>query len=430
VRLRQFAGRLLLLVLLLLPSLAWANALDTFGFSPRSTGMAGAMAAEARGYAAAHHNPAGIALVDDVEAALGYGGAVMGLHLNDLDAKVTSPHGISVGLTLPLHIKSATVALGLALYMPDQFVARIQLVPAGEPHFALLDNNLDHVVVTPALSFRPLPWLSLGLGVTLLADAAGNGVTFDFGLVEGGLAGRGALDVSLPTRAAPVAGIWLQPLKWLRFGAAYRGEIDLGVHLDILTHVDIAGAITGDAVIALRAINLYTPHKVALGAAIDLSSDLTVSAELDWVGWSYFTGAVPDLKVLVQLAISPPLVQALFPQPRFSDQWVPRIGAELRRHLGRWDFAARLGYAFEPSPVPEQVGLTSFADNDRHILSFGGSFGLRGLSVLPKGLKLDLAMQVHDLESRITAKTHPFLGQGFSSSGYMLFLSAMLEARF
>jgi adenylate cyclase len=419
------------LITLLLCSTAWANALDTFGFTPRATGMAGAMAAEARGIAAAHHNPAGIALEDEPSVSIGYGGAVMGLKINEEDANVTTPRGTSFGLSLPLHIKSTTLAFGLALYMPDQFVVRIQLQPAAEPHFALLDNNLHHIVVTPALSFRPLKWLSLGIGATILADAAGNGVTFDFGLVDGGLAGRGALDVSLPTRAAPVAGVWFQPKKWLRFGAMYRGEVDLNLHLDILTNVDIAGAITGDALISLRALNMYTPHKVALGAAIDLSPDLTVSAEVDWVGWSYFQGAVPQLKVLVQLAISPPLIEVLFPQPHFNDQWVPRIGAELRRHWGHWDFAARLGYAFERSPVPDQSGLTSLADNDRHILSFGAALGLRDLiRILPKGLKLDVAMQVHDLEPRITAKARPFLGQGFSSSGYMIYFSAMLEARF
>jgi adenylate cyclase len=419
-----------LAALLLCAGPAWGNALDTFGFGPRASGMAGAVAADARGWAAAHHNPAGIALSDDVEAALGYSGAVMGLRLDGDDARVTSPHGVSIGLTLPLRLKSMTLAFGLALYMPDQFVVRIQLQPISEPHFLLLDNNLDHVVVTPAIALRPLRWLSLGVGVTLLADAAGNGITFDFGFIDGGLQGRGALDVSLPTRAAPVAGVWLQPLRWLRFGAAYRAAIDLGVHIDILTHVDIPGITTGDAIITLRAINLYTPHKVSLGAALDLSPDLTVTGQVDWVGWSYFGGAVPDMKVLVQLALSPPLLQAMFPRAHFDDQWVPRVGAELRRHLGRWDFAARLGYAWEKSPVPDQTGITSFADNDRHILSFGGSAALNGLRVLPKGLKLEAAMQVHTLEPRLTAKSRPFSGQGFSSGGYLLFFTAMLEARF
>jgi adenylate cyclase len=421
-----------LAALLFFCGVARGNALDTFGFTPRATGMAGAMAAEARGVTAAHHNPAGIALSDDVEAQLGYGGAVMSLTINGSDAKVTSPHGVSIGLALPLHIRRAVLAFGLALYMPDQFVVRIQLSPAAEPQFALLDNNLDHIVVTPALSLRPVKWLSLGLGATILADAAGNGVTFDFGLVDGGLAGRGKLDVSLPTRAAPVAGIWLQPMRWLRFGAAYRGEVDLGVKLDILTNVDIAGVITGDALISLRALNLYTPHKVALGAAIDVSNDVTVSAEVDWVGWSYFKGAVPDLKVQVQLAITPPLVEVLFPQPHFDDQWVPRVGAELRRHLTtHLDLAARVGYAYEPTPVPRQTGLTSFADNDRHIVSFGAGLTLHDwLRVLPKPLHLDLALQLHDLVPRTTLKAAPFLGGGFSSGGTMLYLSAMLGAQF
>jgi long-chain fatty acid transport protein len=411
---------------------AHGNALDSFGFGPRATAMAGAQAADARGFVAAHHNPAGIALTDAVEAAVGYGGAVVGLTINGADARVTEPRGTSIGLAFPLKLRRMTVAFGLALYLPDQFVVRIQLQPASEPHFALLDNNLHHIVVTPAVALRPLPWLSLGIGATILADAAGNGVTFDFGLVDGGLAGRGALDVALPTRAAPVAGIWLSPRPWLRFGAAYRGEIDLGLRLDILTHVDIAGAITGDALISLRALNLYTPHKVALGAAADLSPDFTLSAELDWIGWSYFKGAVPDLKVLVNLTITPPLVDVLFPQPHFNDQWVPRIGAELRRRFGaHLDFAARLGYAYERSPVPDQTGLTSLADNDRHVLSLGAGLGLRDLiSILPKPLRLDVALQLHELEPRTTVKSRPFLGGSFSSGGWLLHLSAMLEARF
>jgi adenylate cyclase len=427
-----FIPAALALLVMLGGGAARGNALDTFGFTPRATGMAGAMAAEARGVTAAHHNPAGIALSDDVEAQLGYGGAVMGLTLNGSDAKVTSPHGVSIGLALPLHIKKAVLAFGLALYMPDQFVVRIQLQPAGEPQFALVDNNLDHIVVTPAFSLRPVKWLSLGLGATILSDAAGNGVTFDFGLVDGGLAGRGKLDVSLPTRAAPVAGLWFMPARWLRLGAAYRGEVDLGVKLDILTNVDIAGVITGDALISLRALNLYTPHKVALGAAVDVSPDVTVSAEVDWVGWSYFKGAVPDLKVQVQLAITPPLVEVLFPQPHFNDQWVPRVGAELRRHLStHLDLAARVGYAYEQTPVPRQTGLTSFADNDRHIVSFGAGLTLHDwLRVLVKPLHLDVALQLHDLVPRTTLKSTPFLGSGFSSGGYMLYLSAMLGAQF
>jgi len=154
---------MMLVALALAPAAAHANAPDTFGFTPRIAGLAGAGTAEARGAAAAFHNPAGVALSDDIEAVVAYSYAGMALKLDGRDANVTSPRGTSLGLSLPAHLGPLCAAFGVAVYLPDQFIARIQLVPATEPHFALLDNNLHHIVVTPALAFRPLPWLSLVL---------------------------------------------------------------------------------------------------------------------------------------------------------------------------------------------------------------------------------------------------------------------------
>ncbi len=418
---------------LYMPSRAYANALDTFSFSSRSEGLAGAVCADSAGYAGAHHNPAGVALTDDVQVAIGYGGAIAGLTLDGRDAQVTNPHGTSLGLALPFKLGSWTIAFGLALYMPDQFVVRIQLVPSTEPHFALLDNNLEHIVVTPVLALRPARWLQIGAGATILADAAGNGINFDVGVVGGDKVGKASLDVALPIRAAPVVGLQISPARWLRLGAAWRGEVDLGLKLDILADVNIAGAITGDALISLRAINFYTPHKISLGVSADVTHDLTVDAEVDWEGWSYFQGALPDLRVLANLSISPPLVQALFPSPRFNDVWAPRLGVEWRREVRpRVAASARVGYAFEKSPVPPQRGLTSFADNDRHVVSLGGGVELRRFfRVLPKPIKLDVAMQLHQLVPRTTIKDPTlFPGQGFSSGGYLLHFSATLEVRF
>src|SRR5262249_49582571 len=144
-------------------------------------------------------------------------------------------------------------------------ITRVQLVPAAEPNFVLLGNNWQRLVVTPVGALKLGRFVSVGAGATMLADTAGHGIDFKVGIVGGDKVGAGALDVSLPTRAAPVVGLILSPTRWLRLGASYRGEIDLGIKLDILAHVDLAGTITGDALITLRAINFYTPHKVSLG---------------------------------------------------------------------------------------------------------------------------------------------------------------------
>ena len=53
--------------------------------------------------------------------------------------------------------------------------------------------------------------------------------------------------------------------------------------------------------------------------------------------------------VTILIGISPPLIPALFPQPRFEDTFSPRGSAEWRLHSGALAWALRAGYAFNPS---------------------------------------------------------------------------------
>jgi long-chain fatty acid transport protein len=424
---------LLALLALLVPGApARANPLSTFGFGARATAMAGAQAADARGPAAAHHNAAGVAFAEGPEVLVGYGGAVMGLTLDGAAARVTAPRGTSLGLALPARFQSFAVALGVALYIPDQFLLRVRLVPPGEPRFLLLDNNLQRLAVEPVLSLRVGRRFALGAGATLLADAAGRGVTFDVGVVGGDKIGRGAIDVALPLRAAPLVGILALPAAWLRLGATYRGALDLRLSLDVLARIDIAGAITGDALIALRAADFYTPHEVTLAAAIDPLPWVTLTAEVRWLGWHLFDGGVPDLRVGLDLSVSPPLVDGRARSAPFSDVWSPRLGVEVRRELTpRFGLDLRAGYAFVPSPMPPQSGQTSYADCDRHVVAAGGGLRIRRLAPILRGpISVGVALQLHELVARVEAKAPSRAGRGFVADGWILALAATLEARF
>src|SRR5262249_55416748 len=202
--------------------------------------------------------------------------------------------------------------------------------------------------------------------------------------------------------------------------------------LDILAHVDLPGAISGDTLISLIALNFYTPHTVTGAVAVDLGA-LTLTAQLDWLKWSSFDQALPSLDVSIGLAIAPPLVSPAFPTVRFDDQYIPRLGAEVRRPVSEHlDVDARLGYAFIPSPVRPQTGLTSFADNDRHVIALGVGLHLVDLlHFLPKPLGIDAALQVQQLEPRATTKDpHVTASPGFTSSGTIVLLTAGLEAHF
>jgi len=77
---------------------------------------------------------------------------------------------------------------------------------------------------------------------------------------------------------------------------------------------------------------------------------------------------------------------------RFRDTLVPRVGAELTLPWGgRHALQVRIGYVWDPSPVPSQAGLTSFYDSDRHTVSAGVGLTLRRLgTVLPGTLRVDV----------------------------------------
>lgn len=408
-----------IVLLLLLAAPAAADPLDTFGFGARSSGMAGATTADSTGAAAAHVNPAAVALAPHPELTLGWGYGRMALDIDGRDAQVLDARGTDVGIAIPVRHGEIWTAFGLALHLPDQFIARIQLVPATEPHFALLDNDVHRIVVEPVFAIRPTRWLAIGGGVSLLADAAGNGIRFDVGVEGGEKVGESALDVSLPTRITPLLGVLVKPHPRVRIGASYRGALDLSLKLAILADVDVAGVVSGDVLIDVRALNYYTPRRVTGGVAVDVTEELTLTADLSWLEWSAFDAGVPDVRVLLTLGISPPLVDTMFPRQPFEDILVPRAGVEWTVPAGRTDLAFRAGWALEPSPVPAQTGLTSFADNDRHVFAVGAGITFRAFQpILTRPISIDLGLQWHHLRDKLTIKDQEmFPGEAFSSGG-------------
>jgi long-chain fatty acid transport protein len=409
-----------------------ADPLDEFGFGSRGTAMAGALTAEARGAAAAHYNPAGTALARHPGVLLGYGLGAMGLELNGADARVLDARGGSFGLALPARVGEITTAFGFALYIPDQFLARIQLVPASEPHFVLLDNDPHRMVVEPSLSLRIGDVLALGAGVSIFTDAAGNGVTFDVGVVAGEKVGESALDVELPLRFAPHVGALYTPHERLRVGATYRGELGLDLALDILANVDVANVVTGDALVSVRAANYFTPRRVSVGVALEPLAELTLSAEAQWQDYSSHPGAVTDLRVLVNLDTAPPLVGGALPAAEFEDTITARVGAEWRLGGDRTRYAIRTGYAYIPTPVSEQTGLTSLADNDRHVMCAGLGVVLADWApILTRPIGLHLGAQWHQLARQLTQKDpERYPGDAFSSAGRIVYLGSSLEVAF
>ena len=407
-----------------------ADPLDQFGFGGAAAGTAGARTATAVGPEAAHHNPAGIALADEPAVMIGWGYGAMSLKLDGRSADALDAHGTSLGLAVPIRI-SPTVRLGagLAMYLPDPFLARVQLLPLTEPSFVLLGNDPHRVVVEPVAGFAYADKLAIGVGASILADARSRQLVFDVGVVGGEKVGQAALDVDLPLRAAPLLGLWLRPNPRVRAGVTWRGELSLDLALDIRANVQVAGVVTGDVLVALRARNYFTPGRLTGGLAIDVTDGFTVAADVTWNRWSGFPPP-PDLAVLIALDLTPPLVMTDRPPADFHDTADVRVGGEYRR-AGGLGLALRGGVAYVPSPVPAQVGLTSYADGDRLEVTAGTGLRLGWKPIFTHPIDLDLALQWQHLGGRLTVKDAGVApGQAFSSSGEVVHVGLTSTVRF
>lgn len=407
-----------LLFALLCTGVARANPADMFGFGARGPALGNAMVASGDPLSAPVYNVAAGAMGKYVELGAGYFYSKPLLDISGRDPNLMDPRGSFSALNVPFGIGRVDFGFGLALYMPDQFVLRLYSVPATEPRMVMWDNRPHRLVANGGLSARFDKWLSLGVGATALGDAEGE-VAFQLGTRPGRTVSDSSIDTELPLRLAPVFGALLTPDKTWRIGARYTEEIAVHVDLDVYAETRVEGTgLTGTTLVRTVGLNYFTPRELTLGASKDLDT-WTFSAELGWQQWSEIRQVAYLVEVDVDLGIDAPVRTFRAPDPGWSDTLVPRVGAEKRLRVGpkHW-LALRAGYWFVQSPVPEQTGLTNFADASRHVTTAGA-----GLSFPDLGLPVtaEIALQAHWLVRREMKKgddTAP--GGDFDAGGRVL----------
>ena len=135
-----------LLALVALAHAAAADPLDEAGLGGAAGGMANARSAIATGGEAAHANPAGVALAPGPELVIGYQYALHHLELDGHAAGVLDAHGTAIALAIPHDVGDVTIAGGVALYLPDQFLASIETRPIAEAHFVRFETQSQRLV--------------------------------------------------------------------------------------------------------------------------------------------------------------------------------------------------------------------------------------------------------------------------------------------
>jgi long-subunit fatty acid transport protein len=358
-----------------------------------------------------------------------------------------APSGLRLGLARRL---GRFFGVGLAIQAPARRLLLIEQQDPWVPWYPRWKNRHQRPSIHGGLAFTPKEGISVGVGLSVLAQAR---LTLDFAVEarvsDDALGQEGALatdfvvnpsyiEVDVRPAVSPVIGVsWdlgtLSPkLQGLRFGAVYRHPVELRVAPTLLA-LDFRGVVDdvgdfGDVLVPMQARVLFTildfstPRQVALALGFDRPRG-AVTVEATWNHWS---ATVPNVALVdedgtdVQIG----LVDLL---PRISnareveslslrDTWTLRVGGELRppeialhgrlgERLRALQLAVRLGYAWDPSFLPEPTGRTNLLDSDDHQISFGFGLGADDPTRLLRApWSVDLWGQVHVLPPRVTAK--------------------------
>jgi long-subunit fatty acid transport protein len=414
------------LIVVALARTAAADPLDEIGMGAAGAGMANARTAVATGAEATHLDPAGVARASGPELLLGYQYTIDHLSIDEHDAHEIDAHGTTIALAVPVAVGDVRLGFGTAVYLPDQFLARLQVAPIADPHFVRFETQSQRIVVEPVASVA-FGNIAVGAGASLLADTRSKQLSFDVGVVGGETQGQADLDISLPVRAAPVAGVWWHPHPKVDVAATFRGQLSLDLALDIRANVNVPGVVTGDAIVSMRSVDYFTPMRGTLAAAIHATDDLTITADATWEHWSALGSGVPDLRVLVALDIAPPLVSSMQPPADFHDIVTTRLGAEWQRD--NWRF--RAGAAYLPSPVPAQTGITSFADGARIAGTAGAGLHIAPGAVVTKPLDVDVAVGWQHVAHALVHKDMDLdPGGAYTSGGDIVQASVSTTVRF
>ncbi|MEW6333222.1 MAG: outer membrane protein transport protein [Thermodesulfobacteriota bacterium] len=384
----------------LLPSAVCAGPCQTFGLGGQAIAMGGAVAAHAEDYAATFYNPAGLAFLGKATLGLGFIYGSPDLRINgdtqDVDLIRAFQVGGSFGIGSEWFL--SRIRLGVAAHIPTSTALLLGASDPIKPNYVLYTIDPQRMAIYMGGAVRILPSLSFGGGVSMLAEA-------DFNL-NLSLASSSFLTHYSPSRFNfdPILGIKFKPSESFSLAAVYREAKSATLKPELRLFLGETQVVPTITVYNLFG---YEPREVVLAAMYRYRERLTLEVDVTWMDYSEFQAPTPkyEFEEPVPDWVKVLLSMENFPDAGFHDIYVPRVGAELivNRHV-----TLRGGYCYRPSPVPDQRGITNYADSDKHVISVGG-----GLTVfLPaklgsKPFHVDGVFQLHVLEERAVVKEGP-----------------------
>jgi long-chain fatty acid transport protein len=382
------------------PPTSHAGPCQAFGFGGRAIAMGGAVAASSSDYAAMFYNPAGVAFAEGPTLGAGFVYGSPDLRINGEEQDVDPIRAFQVGGSLPLGSSKylGRITLGLAVHIPTSTAMTLGAEDPAKPHFVLYSIDPQRTAVYLGGSVRILPSLSIGGGVSILAEAELN--------LNLSLLSSSFITHHSPTKYNfdPIFGIKFKPTKSLALAAVYRESKTATLKPELKIFVGDEQILP--TVTIFNQFN-YEPREAVVAAMYSFRERLVVEVDVTWMDYSNYQVSTPKYEFEEEV---PDWVKTLlsmnnFPDPEFKDIFVPRVGTEFM--VNKY-FTLRGGYYYQASPVPDQRGITNYVDADKHVISIGG--GVKAFlppKILERPIHIDFVFQAQILQERSVIKDDP-----------------------
>ena len=262
---------------------------------------------------------------------------------------------------------SPDLKFGLALTAP--FGLQTQYDSDWVGRYQALKSNIATININPNVAYRVSDWLSIGGGPAIQHAGAEFTNAINSTTVVHLANPFLPSGLTLPDGLAKVTGdswsvgyslgalVELSP--GTRLGASYRSQVSHRIEGTATFTVPAPLAAAPQFQNTSARADLKTPDVVSLAASHQITSDLTLLAEVQWTNWS----------VVKTLRIERPDGSPLSDQPeQWHGTWFGSVGATWRPEPN-WTF--RGGLAFDPTPVRDQFRTARLPDADRYWLAFG-----------------------------------------------------------
>ena len=413
-------------ILVVCVALVWTSSVFASGFQinehgAKAMGMGGAFVAQASDPSAIFFNPAGLGFQKGFSAMLGATlimptttHTTLGGVSTDMESQVFYPPNAYITYGL-----DSRWSFGIGFMAPYGLGTKW---PTDWPGQRLaVETELQSFYINPAVSFRPIDELSIGVGFSYifsnvsLTRRVGVTPTITPAVPDG------MVDLSADGTSYDFSvGVLYKPVKEFSIGASYRHSAEVDYEGDATFTNMPTITVPGVGPVNLQPYfpggtgktTITMPNQGWLGVAVSPWDPFTMEADFQWTRWSTYE------ELAIDIPVGPVFPPAPFPGGRplqgpstsvknWYDVFIARVGGEYR-----WEkVALRLGviYDFTPQPTKSVEPLLPDASRWEGTIGLGYKFS--------KAFAVDIAYQFIMFQDRVlTADQNSFPGTYESSA--------------